>query len=121
MDNNEVKESSFVPNRIDRDPNVMLGVTAPELNAIAWLALPAFIIFAIAGYFVLDSFIRALLAGAFGVMIVLFGALFLLVAIKRNKPPHYILHIRFILLDKLGIKKAPFIYKTERFSATDDN
>jgi len=120
VDNNGIKDSSFVPNRIDRDPNVMLGITAPELNAIAWLALPAFTIFAIGGYFVFDSFLRAILVGAFGIMIVLFGALFLLVTIKRNKPPHYILHMKFILLDKLGLKKSPFIYKTERFSATDD-
>jgi len=121
VDNNGIKETSFVPNRIDRDPNVMLGITAPELNAIAWLALPAFIIFAIAGYIIFDSFIRAILSGAFGVVMVLFGSLFLLIAVKRNKPPHYILHMKFILLDKLGLKKAPFIYKSERFSATDDD
>jgi len=120
VDNNEIKDSSFVPNRIDRDPNVMLGVTAPELNTIAWLALPALIVFAIIGYLIFDSFIRGLLVGAFGVMIVLFGSMFLLIAFKRNKPPHYILHTKFILLDKLGLKKAPFIYESERFSATDD-
>jgi len=113
-------ETSFVPNRIDRDPPVILGVTSPEVNAIGWLSIPAFIITAILVYSLFGSIVYAIFGGVVGIAISLFGGLMLLVSIKRNKPPHYILHKKHILLDKLGLKPAPFVYKSERFSATDD-
>lgn len=114
------KDGPFIPNRIDRDPSVILGVTGPEVFAIAWLSIPAFIFFAVITGIVFSSVPGGLFAGVVGVGITLFGGVLLLAKIKRNKPPNYILHKKQIILSELGISPAPFLYKSEYFRSTRD-
>ncbi len=110
----------FIPNRIDRDPPVIVGVTGPEVYAIAWLSLPAFLVFAIITWSIFSSVVGGLFAGVVGIGITLFGGVLVLAKIKRNKPPHYILHMKLKLFGFLKISPTPFLYQSERFRSTRD-
>jgi len=111
---------THIPNRIDREPAVLLGVTAPEFNSITWLALPSFII---ATLFFTVLF-GGVLAGAFtGLVVALyisFSALLWVARIKRGKPPQWLPHTTAILLEKVGFRAAPFIHKTTYFHSLRD-
>jgi len=115
------RDSSFVPNRIDQDPPVIMGVTSPELTSLGYLAIPAFILGVVLTFLFLNTFVYAVLGGVFLAVLTLFGSLFFLIAYKRNKPRNYVLHRKQILLDKLGIKRVSFIYKSELFSSRDND
>ncbi|MCF6204044.1 MAG: TIGR03750 family conjugal transfer protein [Methylococcaceae bacterium] len=114
------KVVNFVPNRIDRDPSVIMGVTGPEVFQIVWMCIPAFILFGIVSGILFQSFVGGLFSGFLGAIINLFGGILLVAKVKRNKPPHYIAHKKVKKLDKLGIKPAPIIYSTEHFRSTRD-
>ena len=110
----------LVPNKIDRDPSVIMGVTGPEVYSIAWLSIPAFIISVLLAYLIFGSFTGALFLGFIGVVVTLFGGVVFVARIKSNKPPHYLLHKRIKILANLGIKPAPFLYKTKNFRSNRD-
>jgi len=109
---------TLVPNRIDRDPAIIRGVTAPELYLIILLALPTGLL----GVLLFGLLFRSLFIGvALGmttiVLILVFGVL-LIANIKRNKPLNYLTHAWHIKREKLGFKAASFIHKTTRFKET---
>lgn len=114
------KVPDLVPNKIDRDPSVIMGVTGPELYSIAWLSIPAFFFSAILCGIVFGSLPGALFVGFIGVVLTLFGGVMVVARLKNNKPPHYLLHKRLKIQGDLGLKKAPFIYKSTSFRATRD-
>lgn len=111
---------NLVPNRIDRDPSVILGVTGPEVYAVAWLSLPAFVLLALLAGFVFSSFMGALFAGFLGAIVVLFGGILLTAKIKRNKPPHFLTHSKLKWMGQIGFKPTPFLHQSERFRSTRD-
>ncbi len=110
----------FIPNRIDRDPPVIVGVTGPEVYAIAWLSLPSFLLFALIAGTIFSSVVAGLFVGVVGIGVTLFGGVLVLAKIKRNKPPHYVLHMKLKLFGMLRISPTPFLYKSERFRSTRD-
>ncbi len=115
-----MSETPFIPNRIDRDPPVILGVTGPEVMAIAWLSVPAFILSALFFGIVFSSIPIGLFLGVVGIGVTLFGGVVTLAKVKRNKPPNYILHKKQIVLSEMGISPASFLYKSEQFRSTRD-
>jgi len=121
MSNERKRDSNFIPNRIDHDPPVLLGVTSPELTLLGYISIPAFLLGAVLTFVFSDTFVYAILGGVFIAIIALFGSLFFLIAYKRNKPRNYVLHRKQILLSRLGLKHVSFIYKSELFSSKDDD
>ena len=115
-----MEEVTHIPNRIDRAPSVLMGVTASEFNSILWLALPTFIVFTLLFWMLFESIIAAAFAGLAVAMYVSFSALLYVARIKRGKPPNWLPHITTIFLDKLGLKAAPFIHKTTHFHSIRD-
>jgi len=115
-----MEEVTHIPNRIDRAPSVLMGVTASEFNSIIWLALPTFIVFTLLFWVLFESIIAAAFAGLAVAMYVSFSALLYVARIKRGKPPHWLPHITAIFLDKSGLKAAPFIHKTTHFHSIRD-
>ncbi len=111
---------SFVPIRIDREPNVLLGITASEIYTILWVTLPMFGAAALIVGLLLQSPALGIFIGFTVAMAYMFAAVIILAKIKRNKPPNYIIQSKYIFLEKIGLKKAPFIWKSEVFKTTKD-
>jgi len=109
--------ADFVPNRIDRDPVIMKGVTNPEFKMIAVIAsalsIASFILFLL-----VISAVFAMLASAFVLVICLFSGVFILAAYKRNKPRNYVTHMKHIYIERYFKIPAPFIHKTTHFRST---
>lgn len=111
---------THIPNRIDRDPSVLMGVTAPEFNSISWLALPSFIVATLVFSLLFTSVLAGAFTGLAVAMYVSFSALIWVARIKRGKPPHWLPHTSAILLEKWRIKAAPFIHKTTHYHTLRD-
>lgn len=111
--------ADFVPKRIDRDPAILMGITAPESKIIAAIAgLVGLVVFVLVTIFV--SLTAALLAFMVVFTIFLFGGVKLLAAYKRNKPRNYVQHIKHVFLEKIFGLKAPFIHQSTEFKSTRD-
>ena len=109
---------TLVPNRIDRDPAIIRGVTAPELYLIMFIALPTGLLAVLFfGLLFRSLFIGVALGMTTIVLMLVFGVL-LIANIKRNKPLNYLTHAWHIKREQLGIKAASFIHKTTRFKET---
>lgn len=109
--------ADFVPNRIDRDPVIMKGVTNPEFKMIATIACVLTVVFFILFLFIMSA-VFALLASAFVLVICLFVGVFILAACKRNKPRNYVNHMMHIYIERYLKIPAPFIHKTTHFRST---
>jgi len=109
--------ADFVPNRIDRDPVIMKGVTSPEFKMIATIACVLAVVFFILFLFIISA-VFALLAGAFVLAICLFVGVFILAAYKRNKPRNYVNHMMHVYIERYFKIPAPFIHKTTHFRST---
>ena len=109
--------ADFVPNRIDRDPVIMKGVTNPEFKMIAVIAsaisIGSFILF----LFVISA-VFSMLASAFVLVISLFAGVYMLAAYKRNKPRNYVTHMKHVYIERYFKVPAPFIHKTTHFKST---
>jgi len=111
---------ALVPNRIDRDPAVIMGVTAPEIYTIAWVSAPVFLLSSVVFGMVFQSFFGGLLLGFVSAIASLFGGVVLVARFKRNKPPHYLTHYRLTILGKFGVKPTPFLHQSQRYRAIRD-
>jgi len=109
--------ADFVPNRIDRDPVIVKGVTNPEFKMIAIIA-GALGIFLFILTLILTNVIAALLVSSFALVIVMFMGVFVLASYKRNKPRHYVTHMKHIYVERLFKIPAPFIYKSKNYRST---
>ncbi len=109
--------ADFVPNRIDRDPVIMKGVTNPEFKMIAVIA-SALGVISFVLFLVVISAVFALLASAFVLVISLFCGVFILASYKRNKPRHYVTHMKHIYIERYFKIPSPFIHKTTQFRST---
>ncbi len=109
--------ADFVPNRIDRDPMIMKGVTNPEFKMIAVIASAVAIASFILFLFIMSA-VFAMLASAFVLVICLFLGVYMLAAYKRNKPRNYVNHIKHVYIERFFKVPAPFIHKTTHFKST---
>ena len=109
--------ADFVPNRIDRDPVIMKGITNPEFKIIASIAGAVGAISFILFLFIMSA-VFALLACAFVLVISLFSGVFILAAYKRNKPRNYVNHMMHVYIERYFKIPAPFIHKTTHFRST---
>lgn len=109
---------TLVPNRIDRDPAIIRGVTAPELYLILIAAMP----FSLLGILLFGSLFGSLFVGlAFGMATMVLGLIFgvfVIANIKRNKPLNYLTHAWHVKRESLGLGSAAFIHRTTRFKVT---
>ena len=109
--------ADFVPNRIDRDPVIMKGITNPEFKMIAAIAGSISVVFFLLFLFVLSA-VFAMLASTFVLVISLFSGVFILAAYKRNKPRNYVNHMKHIYIERFFKIPAPFIHQSTQFRST---
>lgn len=100
---------TFLPDRLNGEPIVYRGLTAPELGLLAAgavaLCMPvSLLILGLAGYFMMGFGVGALL-----VLALLWVASGWIQAVKRGKPAGY--HVlRFeLFLHDLGLRRTPYI------------
>ena len=104
----------FAPNRIDRDPAIVRGVTAPELYAFFSASAPVAII-ALVLMTLLSSFFAGVVAGIFSGVMFLFVFLFFTASLKRGQPPNFLPHRITILKDEASLGRASFIYRDSHY------
>lgn len=109
---------SLVPNRIDRDPAIIRGVTAPELYLIIAMAIPLGLFGVLVTGLIFQSFFVGIAFGMMTTVCVLIVGVLMIAAIKRERPHHYLTHAGYIKVERLGFKVAPFIHKTTRFKVS---
>ena len=110
-----MKESLFIPNRTDRDPSILMGVTASEFNTVLAMAIPAVILGTLVFGVLLDSFLGGIFVGILLAAYTVFWGILWVAKIKRGKPTHWLPHTTLILKQKLGLGTAPFIHQTTRY------
>ena len=105
----------LIPNRIDRDPSILMGVTAPEFYTVGWMTLPALIAGSVIFSLLFESLLGGLFVGLILAAYTAFWGILWIARVKRGRPPLWLQHTTAIVMDKMGLSVAPFIHKTTRF------
>jgi len=110
---------TLIPKRIDRDPPIIRGVTAPELYTVGWIAIGLGIFSALLFGLVARTVFFGMVAALIIFVLALVFGILIMASITRGMPQNYFIHRKLIVMEKFGFGRAPFIHKSTKFR-TDD-
>ena len=106
---------THIPKMLDEDPPVLKGVTAPELYNIASISgILSFISMIGFGFFA-KSVMFGMSAGFILFLAFITAGVLFISDYRRGKPSNFMEIKKGIILEKIGLGKAPFIHKTTNY------